>query len=270
MKVGFSSFACTWAIGVPGYPPARPLGLLDLLEMARKYKIRVVQVCDNLPLHEQPSDLLAAFQLEAVRSGIALEVGTRGLEPDLLMQYLHLARTLGSPFLRVMIDRRGDQPSSEAAVARLKPMMSEFRKAGVKLAIENHDRFPARTLANMIEALDPDWAGICLDTVNALGALEGPETVVDVLAPYTLNVHVKDFIIRRADSQMGFVVEGCPAGQGRLNVPWLVERMRQAQKDVNFILELWVPPADLLEDTLRRERSWIEESLEYLRDVVGA
>ena len=45
--------------------------------------------------------------------------------------------------------------------------MPEFRAAGIQLAVENHDRFPASVLARLVERLGPDQAGICLDTVNS-------------------------------------------------------------------------------------------------------
>ena len=146
--------------------------------------------------------------------------------------------------------------------------MPEFRAAGVQLAIENHDRFPASVLAQLVEHLGPDQAGICLDTVNSFGALEGPEVVVDTLAPYTLNLHVKDFTIVRADSLMGFVINGCPAGTGRLNVPWLLDRLAAAGRDVNAIVELWTPFGPNLEATIAREREWADESVRRLRQFI--
>ena len=153
-------------------------------------------------------------------------------------------------------------------MALLAPVVARFAGAGVKLAIENHDRFPARQLARMVEALGPDHVGVCLDTVNSFGALEGPEIVVKTLAPYTLNLHVKDFTIARVSSQMGFVIHGCPAGQGRLNVPWLLEQLRAAGRAGNAVLELWTPRGATLEETVVREAAWAEESVRYLRRFI--
>jgi sugar phosphate isomerase/epimerase len=116
--------------------------------------------------------------------------------------------------VRIVTDSVGDQPSPEEVVTRLRAFVPEFQRAGVKLALENHDRFKAAALAWIIEQVGLEHAGICLDTVNSFGALEGPEVVVRTLAPYTLNLHVKDFAVQRVDSQMGFIVTGSPAGRG--------------------------------------------------------
>ncbi len=56
MRLGISSWTYPWAIGVSGFPqPVRPIRLADLLERAAVLKVGVVQVADNLPLHELDS-----------------------------------------------------------------------------------------------------------------------------------------------------------------------------------------------------------------------
>jgi L-ribulose-5-phosphate 3-epimerase UlaE len=104
--------------------------------------------------------------------------------------------------------------------------------------------------------------------VNSFGALEGPEVVVDALAPYTVSLHVKDFTIRRVDHQMGFVVEGSPAGQGRLDIPWLLESISEAGCEPNAIIELWTPPDPDLPATIAKEEAWARESVTYMHRLV--
>lgn len=135
----------------------------------------------------------------------------------------------------------------------------------MKIAVENHDRFPSAILAGIVEQAGSEHVGICLDTVNSFGALEGPGVVVPALAPYTLNLHLKEFTVARIPSAMGFTVTGAPAGQGRLDVPWLLGCLRAHGRDVNAILESWPPFGPTLEETIARERSWAETSVGYLR-----
>lgn len=110
---------------------------------------------------------------------------------------------------------------------------------------------------------------ICLDVGNSLGALEGPEVTVKTLAPLAANLHVKDFVIRRAGHQMGFIVEGRPAGQGQLDIPWVLEQVRNAGRDPNAILELWTPPEAELADTIAKEAQWAAASVSYLRRLIS-
>jgi sugar phosphate isomerase/epimerase len=268
MRLGVSSYTYSWAIGVPGHPPQRPMTVVDLLNAAAGLGVRVVQVADNLPLDQLSSAELDDFENRASALDVSVEVGMRGISHDHLHTYLRLAQRFGSPILRVVIDTADHHPPEDEVVDTIKGIMPEFERAGVCLAIENHDRFTAGAFARMLERVGSDCVGICLDTVNSFGVLEGPGVVVDVLGPWTVNLHVKDFAIFRASHLMGFTVEGRPAGQGRLDVPWLIGRLRELGRDPNAILELWTPPEDTLSATIAKERAWAENSVEYLRDLI--
>jgi sugar phosphate isomerase/epimerase len=268
MKLGLGSYAYAWAIGVPGHPPARPLDAFGFLERAARLGLRLVQICDNLPVAGWSGRELDRLFDQGREAGLELEWGPLGLDRDNLEFYLTLVRRSGGRFLRVVIDRSGDEPSPEAAVARLRAVLPEFASAGVRLAIENHDRFRSRTLAWIVEQLGIEHAGICLDTVNSFGALEGPETVVGTLGQYALSLHVKDFKIRRASHRMGFVLEGCAAGQGQLDVPWLLSELKQCPNPVNAVVETWVSPAGSVDETMAREREDTEAGVRYLRTLL--
>lgn len=268
MRLGLGSYAYAWAIGVPGHPPARPMTSFDLLEEAARLQVGLVQLCDNLPLTQLSAAELDRFESRACELGIQIELGTLGLNPENLRAYLRLAQRFACPFLRVVVDAPGDEPTPEEIGARLHPIAAEFSAAGVKIAIENHDRLKSRTLAWIIEQLGPERVGVCLDTVNSFGSLEGPEVVVAALGRHALCLHAKDFTIRRVSHRMGFVLEGCPAGQGQLDVPWLLRQLAASPHPFNVILETWVPPDNTLEETIALERTWTEAGKDYLRSLI--
>lgn len=262
MRLGVSTYTFTWAIGVPGSPPAQPMTALDLLQRAHDLGVSLVQIVDNLPPHKLTSTELDALASRAQNLNIAFEVGTRGLERDHLLTYLDLAERLGSPIVRTI----ATGVDVAEVVSLLKPVIPAFESRNITLAIENHDRLPAHDLREIIERLDSTHVGICLDTVNSFGALEGPAVVVATLAPYVVNLHIKDFVIFRASHMMGFTLEGTPAGQGRLDVPWLLNQL--SGRTFNAILELWTPPAADLAATIAKENDWAAQSIPYLRQFI--
>lgn len=268
MHLGISSFTYTWAVGSPAYPPAHPLTALDLLERAVALGVRVVQFADNLPLHALSEAARREVAQRAAALGLALEVGTRGLDLALLREYVRLAAAFGSPILRLV----ADAPDRDASVAEiadcLRPLVPDLRAAGVTLAIENHDRLTALQILELLDRLGGESVGVCLDTVNSFGALEGPEVVVERLAPWTVNLHLKDFTIYRAPMNMGFIIQGRPIGQGRLNVPWLLGVLASHGRDPNAIIEQWTPMQPTLEESIALEAEWAAQCVQGARRYI--
>jgi sugar phosphate isomerase/epimerase len=195
-------------------------------------------------------------------------MGGKGLTPEHTMKCLEVAERINSPILRMVIDNLGFEPSIPEIKLIIRDLLPEFRKKRIKLAIENHDRLKAREFENIIQSIGSEWVGICLDSVNSLGAGEGFETVAEILIPYTINLHIKDFTIFRVPHKMGFVIEGRPAGKGMLNIPDLIKRTSQTGLCLSAILELWTPPEQAIEATIIKEAKWADESIEYLKSVI--
>lgn len=270
MKLGIGTYAYAWAIGtVTGQKPAEPMDADKFLRRCAGLGVGLVQIADNLALHLLAEEELEGIERKADELGLEVEVGTRGIGSDLLGNYLEICRRFGSPVLRTVIDTADFQPSVEEVVEILRGVKGTFEDAGVTLALENHDRFSVRTFAEILERVDSSHLGICLDTANSFGALEGPEVVVEALGPHVVNLHIKDFAVRRIDHSLGFVVEGTAAGQGQLDVPWLLERLGElATREFNAILELWPPPEEDVEATVRKEGEWVVASVDYLRSLI--
>ncbi len=268
MKLGISSYSYGWACGAPGRPVDKPLRPMDLLQRARDLKVGLLQVCDNAPLDALSGDELDAFETQAREWAIDIEIGTRGIGAEHVVRQIDLAERFGSPILRIVIDTPTHHPPEDDIVTQVKGFVPHLEAAGVRLAIENHDRFKARTLVGIIDRIGSDHVGICLDCANSFGALEGPSVVVDTLGPYALNLHLKGFTVRRFDHNMGFAILGCPLGQGNLDVPWILSALRRMGRDVNAIIEQWTPPEADLEATLRKEEASVTESVRYLRALI--
>jgi sugar phosphate isomerase/epimerase len=268
MKLGIGSYAYAWAVGIPGFPPSTPMTALTLVRRAAELGVRVVQFADNCPLHALSGEEQAILRRVAGELGISIEVGTRGIAPDHIRQYVALAQAFGSPILRVVVDTATHHPTHDELIATIRSLLPLFEATGVALAIENHDRFKVKTLVAILYAVNSPLVGICLDTVNSLGAGEGAEVVVTTLAPYVLNLHLKDYVIRRHPTMLGFEVQGVPAGTGMLDVAWLLDVLRGHGRDPNAILELWPPPEADVEATIRKEDAWVVASIERLRRLI--
>ena len=266
MQLGISTYTYGWAIGDPDNRPPQPLDELSLLNRAAQFGVHLVQFGDNWPLHELPAERLDTFAQQAERQAIRLEVGARCLTDGHLHTYIELTNRLKSRLLRFVIDTVTYKPTIDTIVGIVKNALPALLKAGVTLGIENHDRLVAREFADIMERVGSSQVGICLDSVNSMGAGEGLHEVVKILAPYTVNLHLKDFGIRRLPHLMGFQIDGRIAGQGMLPIAWLVEQVNLYDRCQSAILEQWVVPEQTLADSIRKEAVWAEDSVTYLKN----
>jgi sugar phosphate isomerase/epimerase len=241
-----------------------------LLDKAAALGVRVVQIADNLPLDALADAALGKLAERASQLGITLEAGAAGIEPAHLLRYLAIAERLGVKLLRTILHTDLAHPSIDEAADALASVLPNFAAAGVTIAIENHDRFPAATLASLIDRLASPHVGICLDTANSLGRGEDLHTVLTILGPWVMNVHVKDFCARRLPHKKGFLITGCPAGQGLVHIPRLLDELDHLGRDPNIILELWSEPENTIAASVAMEDAWASDSIMYLRQLVPA
>lgn len=110
MQAGLSTYSFPWAIGLKNNGQPQLSAAMDLLQFAHAHQIKHVQFGDNLPLHLLAHEDLKKLQQAAVEANILIEVGARGLKEAHVRRYLSIARQLGSPFLRMVIDEEGYEP----------------------------------------------------------------------------------------------------------------------------------------------------------------
>ena len=228
-------------------------------------KVSVVQIADNLPLDSLSAAELHDLREQAADLGLSIEVGTRGVEPDVLRKYLRIADNLDARLMRTLVSCPGRRLSLEDAENCLRPLLPEFADHGIMLSLENYEAYPCIELAKLVRRLESNYIGICLDTVNSLGALEVPKCVVETLAPLTVNLHIKDFVIERIPAKIGFLVRGAQAGCGLLDIPWILRQM-PPDRDLSVILEQWPPLESSVEAAVALEQEWATGGVEYLRE----
>ena len=247
MKLGLRTYAYHWR-----RPP-----LTDMLEDVSRLDGEVFQICDWPELEATSRSERRTLSARAADLSIELEVGTRADTPAEVRRYLGYCDDLDSRLLRVL---PGPSLASPESLGGLLPACET---AGVTLALETYESVPSNTLLDLVTRLDHPRVGICLDPSNCIAALEFPDDVTTRLAPHTVNVHVKDFVFRRREDRIGFLLVGCPLGEGMLDLDALLNAARDSPADPNAIVELWLP--DCGERTPKIEADWAGASIRRLR-----
>jgi 3-oxoisoapionate decarboxylase len=267
MKIGISSFTYGWNIGVENAMPITPMTEIDLINQTLEFGLDCLQIGDNLPIHGFSEMRKATFQKKLKENNIRLEIGAKNLTAEHLKTYIDLCVFFDSPLLRFIIDGPTYEPNAEQVIAIINEAIPLLEKHNITLGIENHDRFKARELAHIMIELNHPNVGICLDCVNSIGAGEGLEHVAEILAPFTVNLHIKDFKANRLPHNMGFVVDGEIAGKGMTNLPWLLSKIKEYRRCQSAILEQWVPPENDIEESCLKEKKWAEIGVKYIKET---
>jgi sugar phosphate isomerase/epimerase len=151
---------------------------------------------------------------------------TLGTADEQIARMIVAARAIGSPIVRCVqgtqADRRTgiDQHIAET-VSVVKRNRSRLLDAGVKLAVENHaGDMQGRELKRLIEEAGPDCIGACVDTGNAIWAIEDPAETLDALAPYALTSHFRDSYVFNAPQ--GIASQWTRMGEGNVGIAGMI------------------------------------------------
>jgi sugar phosphate isomerase/epimerase len=131
----------------------------------------------------------------------------------------------------------------DATVEVLTRLTPKLRELGVKIAIETHADITTDELLGLLDRLDPDVAGVTLDTGNLVMRLEDPVKAVARLVPRVLSTHVKDCVL--ASTQRGLAWQARPVGSGILPMPDLLAPIILANPRVHLSIELHPRTYDL-------------------------
>lgn len=266
MVMGLGSYTFRWSIGHKGLSPDLPMTPFDLLDVAADHGLRVVQYADNMPLHLLEPRALASLKAKAGELGIAVELGTQSFKAQEVEDYIAIGRTLGAKILRVALDGPDAETPIVDLSAQFKALLPKVKDAGLRIAIENHFNYPSPRLVQLLDAIDDEGVGVCLDVANSICAGEWPMETVQTLAAHTINLHLKDYVIVPEPYGVGFAIHGCPLGQGRIDCRAVLNAMPTL--DMSIILEHWLPRTDDMTVARSQEHDWLAQSTHYARNTL--
>ncbi|WJS85119.1 TIM barrel protein [Paracoccus sp. TOH] len=268
MKLGLGSYAFRWSIGIGDRQPPRPMTAMELLEIAHRHGLSVVQYADNLPLDRLGADEHLALKARADRYGMALELGTQSFDAEELARYIPIGARLGARILRVALDAEDAQVPVPELAAQLRELLPDGKRAGLRFAIENHFNYPSPRMVELLDQVADESLGVCLDVANSICAGEWPMTTVRMLAPYTINLHLKDYQITPDPHGVGFRIHGTPLGEGRAELAQILDCLSHCPPEMSVILEHWLPHSEDMAATRAQEHAWLERTVAAAKRLV--
>ncbi|MBF0680721.1 MAG: sugar phosphate isomerase/epimerase [Devosia sp.] len=263
--LGIGSYAFRWSGGIADRHPSTPISPAQILDVAEGLGVRLVQFADNIPLHTRSSDEIDALAKKAAAMGMVIELGMTGCEPGLFQTYLDLARRLDAKLLRIAPSAEESKGSDQAIADLFRALMADVQRAGVTLAIENHFHLPSPRLVRIVEMVDHPSLGVCLDVANSIACQEWPFETIEMLAPLAVNLHLKDFRIALDPHGVGCAIVGTPLGAGEMDIGRVLRTLEAAGRQVNVILEHWLPWQGSFEQSRQAELDWLAQTVSAAR-----
>ena len=263
--IGLGTYAYFWQHSdrVP-----EPLSLVAALEDTRAQGVELFQICDYAPLETMSDAELRDAARAARELGVAIELGTKGIDPEHLSRFLRFAEVFDARLVRSMLYGPESRPSLAEAETWLRHAMDAYESADVTVALETYEQVPTSRLVEVVERVGSSHLGICLDPANVVAQLESPRTCVEQTAGFAKNVHVKDFAFARQPGWVGFTYSGAAMGTGLHDYDHLLAAVRPRERGINEIVEHWLQWQSDAETTIRTEREWTRITLEHLRSTL--
>ena len=107
--------------------------------------------------------------------------------------------------------------------ARLRELTPLAKSLGLTIGVENHLDFSVEELHDLIKRVNSPNVGVIFDVGNTIGTLDDPTEAADILGPYTVATHYKDFAIEEVARGFRFCM--VPLGCGSLRLPEITERL---------------------------------------------
>ena len=265
MAIGLSTYTFFWRFSETA---ERPLTLIDMVQKTHELGLSVFQICDYAPIQAMSDAELVQVRDVAESSGVQLELGTRGIQKSHLLNYLDLASKLGATFLRTMLHIPDHKPSVFEAIGLLNEVIPVCADRGITIGFETYEQVSTDDLIRVMEGIGSPFLGVCLDPANSVARLELPTDVINRTAPFVVNMHIKDFTFTRQAGWVGFILIGCPLGEGLLDYDRMIEVVQPGAK-VNQIVEHWLPWQRDSQETCQLEEQWTQRNVDFLRSKHG-
>lgn len=164
-------------------------------------------------------------------------------EARMVIYHLEIARKLGSSLLRCVAgdlftrDAGHDMAKlADDAVAILREACQAASDMGLKIAMENHADFTVRELASILARVNSPAFGFTVDTANLAFDMDEPLRLAQIMAPYALTTHFKNYRVIR--TPQGLALENCSLGEGDIDQVAIAETLAQHHPDLHMNIEI--------------------------------
>ena len=122
---------------------------------------------------------------------------------------------------------------SKAKLARTVPILERNK---MPLGLVNHKDWTVEQMVPLLKSYSSEYLGTCIDWGNNMSLCDDPVELVEQLAPFCINSHIKDMAVEEyAD---GFYLAEGPLGHGMLPLKKMFDTIVSKRPNVKFSLDM--------------------------------
>jgi len=273
----WAGFTCPWP---------RQLSTFQLFDLLVGLDLEGVHLDDGVLERLEPG-YLKEVGAAARNAGLYLEYNFSmdrggfdiGIQHD-LKAAIETAGHLGADIVKVGMELRRPRPVAAsrfhpAVIQQMEKVTDLLRAAaplaadhGIRLAVENHCDSFSEEILWLLDRVDSQVVGACIDTVNGLHVTEDPMAAIERLVPRAFTNHFRDDRIEF--QRWGFKLVGAAVGEGDIDMRRAYELFRDGScmDRINIETELETPLDDM-QSALEMEIDAIRRSVRYCREILG-
>lgn len=246
-QTGLNPYGLTWHLGLQGKGTARAnpeaRGLEGFIALASELKAKTLEIFDPWLAELSDEQLQSLSQrLKSLGMTPIISAGLNMMGP--VESAFRSARALGAKTIRLGLSPvlEGSRHAwgakwfelNSSISAALKDWEPVARKAGIAIAIENHQDFGSQELVDFCRSAGPA-VGICFDTGNTFPVCEAPLDFARRIAPWVRHVHLKDYRVQWTDE--GYRLIRCAIGDGAVPFADIAALLAQHHSSMTAVLE---------------------------------
>ncbi len=262
----------------------KTMTLMQLMDNAVEWGLDGLHIT-NVDLETLDPEHLAEVKAAAEAHGLYMEYNVSFDAPSdprvnaTVKDALLNAKAMGADLVKFSLDIERPHPLYGSCfhpdvMRQLSVRYDEFKaniklmeELGLKISIENHCDTYADEVIWLVRQLNHPDIGACLDTINSLVVLEGPEACVEKMAPFANCCHFCDNkLVVDPDGTHSI---GVAIGKGDIDCAKVLRTlMEKAPLDrITFEVEYEIGD-DPIEVAREKEIQACKESIDYLRNVL--
>jgi sugar phosphate isomerase/epimerase len=229
----------------------------QLIDYAAQLKLDTIQISSTSDYESVDPGQLARVRRHAAARDVVIEAGTGCICPTsasydprsgdpiaYLREGLRVAHAVGAKTMRCFLGSREDRFANgpiekhmDTTVEILRGVRTEALDKGITIALENHSGdLQAREVKAIIEEVGINYVGSCLDTGNAVLAIEDPLVTLETLGPYVVTTHIRDLVVY--EHPRGCAFQWVALGDGMIDWKRFLERYAQLCPNAPIHLEI--------------------------------